>query len=433
MPSNDNIRQLQDENQRLKSAVRELAVINEISSVINSTMTVEEISRRIIKKIVTAVEADEAALHTFSDKEEDLAPHTFVRGKRDSSSMAKAKLDIRIAGWIAHHKRPLLINDVKSDERFRPAELVDSPITSLLAVPLIMKGKLIGTLTVFNSRKASGFDTDDVRLLGIIGVQSAQIIENARLYQEELRLRQLEGEIQAARKIQQGFLPQNIPRIRGLDLYAGTLAAKEVGGDYYDVILPNRDILYFTLGDVSGKGVPAALLMSTIQGQARLLIHRNAEMTPAEILTELNRITCQLSGSGQFATMVVGRFESQSGELVLANGGHNFPIIVKRDGTIDELSESSLLIGAFEEAVFFNTTRRLCDGELLVIASDGIDEAFNETAHAFSLDRLKLILIDNRGNSAEEIYRLVIDSVIAFRGAAEQSDDMTLLIMKKLA
>ena len=431
MPSGNDLRQLQDENQRLKSAVRELALINEITSVINSTMTVEEISRRIIKKVVTAAAANEAALHTFSDAEESLTPHTFVRGKFDSSSTAKAKLDVRIAGWIAHHKRPLLINDVKGDERFRPAELVENPIVSLLAVPLILKGKLIGTLTVFNSRKPSGFDTDDVRLLGIIGVQSAQIIENARLYQEELRLRQLEGEIQAARKIQQGFLPHAIPRIGGLDLFAGTMAAKEVGGDYYDVIQPNPDILYFTLGDVSGKGVPAALLMSTIQAQARLLIHRNAEMTPAEILTELNRITCQLSGSGQFATMVVGRFDSRSGEFALANGGHNFPLIVRRDGTIDELSESSLLIGAFEEAAFFDTMRKLSADELLVVASDGIDEAFDEKDDAYGLERLKRILIDKRTNGAEEIYRSVIDSVIAFRGGAEQSDDMTLLIMKK--
>jgi len=428
---NDDLKKLQDENTRLKSAVKELAVINEISSVIDSTMTVEEISQRIMNKVVMAVKAGEAAVHTFSEGEGALSPNTFVRGKSESGPIGKARLDIRVAGWIAKNKKPLLINDFETDERFGGLDLTDNPVSSLLAVPLSAKGKLIGALTVFNSRKPSGFTTDDIRLLGIIGVQSAQIIENARLYQEELRLRQLEGEVDAARKIQIGFLPKKIPDLEDYDVFGGSHAAKETGGDYFDFMEFDRQHLIFTLGDVSGKGLPAALLMSTIQGQARLLVKRNLDLKPREILDELNLITCQLSGPTQFATMVVGEIIGEEKRVVLSNGGHNFPLVVRRDGKIEEITESSVLIGMFDEVSFQDVSINLEPGELIAIASDGIEEAFNAKQEDFGLDRFKDLLVEFRDSSAQNIYTEVIQAVTAFRGVAEQSDDITLVIIKR--
>jgi serine phosphatase RsbU (regulator of sigma subunit) len=428
---NDEKKKLEIENIRLKSAVKELVVLNEISSVINSTMTVEEISQRIMNKVVSAIHVGEAAVHTFSEGGDQLSPHTFVRGKSNSSMMVKAKLDIRIAGWIARHKKPLVINDIRSDERFRGVDFTDNPISSLLAVPLSAKGKLIGALTVFNSREPEGFADDDIRLLGIIGVQSAQIIENARLYQEELRLRQLEGEVQAAQKIQEGFLPRDIPGIEGFDVFGGSLAAKETGGDYFDFIPTPNDRLYFTLGDVSGKGLPAALLMSTIQGQTRLLVNRNPDMKPREILHELNQNTCQLSSSTQFATMVVGQLDPGDSRIVLSNGGHNYPLVARCDGSLEEMMESSVLIGMFDQANFMDTACHLEAGDLVAIASDGIEEAFNEEDAVFGMERFKELLIEYRGFSAPEIYERVLNAVAEFRGAAEQSDDITLTIIKR--
>jgi len=429
----DDIARLEQENQRLKAAVRELAALNEISRVINSTMTVEEISQQIMKKVVNVVQAGEAAVHTFTDDSAQVSPHTFVRGKLDSSSLAKAKLDIRVAGWVAKNKKPLLVNDLAADERFKNVELTDSPVKSLLAVPLTAKGKLIGELTVFNSVKPGGFTDDDVRLLGIIGVQSAQIIENARLYREELKLRQLEGEVQAARKIQVGFLPKSIPEIANNDIYGATTSARETSGDYFDFIRTGEDRLIFTLGDVSGKGLPAALLMSTIQGQARSLFSRNRDLTPADAMAELNLITCQLSASDQFSTMVIGMLRADSGEIVLSNGGHNYPVIVRSDGTIEDINQSAMLIGMFDGAKFANATVTLNAGDFLAIFSDGIEEAFNAAGEEFGIDRLKEQLLRVKDKNARTIYETAIQAVAEFRGKAEQSDDLTLMIIKRTA
>jgi len=427
----EDLARLEQENQRLKAAVKELAALNDISRVINSTMTIGEISEQIMKKVVNAVQAKEAAVHTFSEDSEKLSPHTFVRGKLDSSSFTKAKLDVRVAGWIARNKKPLVINDPARDERFKGIDLAENPIDSLLAVPLTAKGKLLGALTVFNSLKPTGFTDDDIRLLGIIGVQSAQIMENARLYREELRFRQLEGEVQAARKIQEGFLPKSLPEIHGFDIYGGSTPAKEVGGDYFDFVHAADKKLFFTLGDVSGKGLPAAMLMGTIQGQARMLFTRYPDMTPSRALGELNLITCQLSSSAQFATMIIGSLQAGEGGIVLSNGGHPYPIIVRADGSLEEMEASSMLIGMFDQASFADAAGSLNPGDFLAVFSDGIDEAFNADNEEFGLDRTKQCLLDNRRMTADEIYRETIRSVAEFRGEAEQSDDITLIIIKR--
>lgn len=428
----DELTKLESENQRLKSAVKELAVLNDISRVINSTMTVEEISRKIMKKVVDAIQAEEAAVHTFSDEDKKLAPTTFVRGKLDSSSITKSRLDIKITGWIARYRKPLLINNVSTDEKFKDANLGTRRVDSLLSVPLSAKGILIGALTVFNSLKAEKFTSDDIRLLSIIGAQSAQIIENARLYNEELRLHKLEGEIQAARKIQEGFLPSETPQLDGFEIFGGSQAALEVGGDFYDFIQPTPDRLFVTLGDVSGKGLPAALLMSTIQGQARLLIGRNPGISPGEIITELNQITCYLSSPTQFATIIIGALLRNTNDIMLANGGHNYPVIARADGKIEEITESSVLIGMFDKSSFDATSCALNRGDVLAIASDGIDEAMDKDDNDYGVERFKQIICDHRNSPAEKIYHAVIKDVVKFRGEAEQSDDITLMIIKRI-
>jgi sigma-B regulation protein RsbU (phosphoserine phosphatase) len=425
------LKRIEQENLRLKAAVRELSVLNEITSVLNSTMSVEEITRFIIKKVIAAINSSQAAVFLFSETESSKTPKTFVRDKTDSQTTPKGKLDIQIAGWIARNRKPLVINDISSEDRFANLSLGDESVKTLLAVPLNYKGKLLGALAVFNSHRPERFTDTDARLLSIIGTQSAQVIENARLYQEELKLKELQGELTTARKIQQGFLPKEVPTFSGFDIYGASIPAKEVGGDYYDFITADDGGFFFSIGDVSGKGLPAALLMSTIQGQLRLLIGGNTDQSPGEALSHVNKMACQLSADTQFATMIVGKLTANGEEMALANGGHCFPIIVGKDGSVHEFESSSLLVGMFEEAAYETAVCPLPPGAIAAFASDGIEEAFNEEKQEFGLDRFKEALVDARAGTAREIFDAVTQKVISFRGTAEQSDDLTLLIVKR--
>ena len=423
---------LNAENERLRSAVKELAVINDILTVVSSTMPEEEISRRLMKKVVTALDAREAAVFTFSGDAGQLRPVTFVRGKLDSASLIKTTLDIRVAGWVAKNKKPLVINDVARDPLLGPTAAESLSVKSVLAVPLLARGKLLGALAAFDSNKPSGFNDDDIRLLAIIGVQSAQVLENARLYREEVRLKELESELAAARKIQSGLLPGALPLIPGYDIFAGTIPAKEVGGDFYDFISFDPDHVCFTLGDVSGKGLPAALLMATIQGQVRVLVNRFPDLSPSHILAELNTITCQLTTSTQYATMLVGCISPQKGSIAIANAGHVYPLIVRADGAAVEISESALIVGKFPQAKYESTPCDLRPGDTLIIASDGIQDAANAGGDQFGEDAFQNLVMTHRKLPAEDLYGLVIQEVDRHRGPAEQFDDITLMIIRKI-
>ncbi|MDD4051117.1 MAG: SpoIIE family protein phosphatase [candidate division Zixibacteria bacterium] len=419
------------ENERLRSAVKELAVINEILTMVSSTMSEEEISRHIMKKVVVALNAREAAVFTFSDDPDHLQPVTFVRGKRDSSSQVTTKIDIRVAGWVAKHKKPLVINDVAHDPLVGAASTEPSSLKSILAVPLTAKGKLLGVLTAFDSAKPAGFGEDDVRLLAIIGMESAQILENARLYRQEIRLKEIQGELAAARKIQSGLLPTSVPPIEGYEIYAGTMPAKEVGGDFFDFISFSSERLYFSLGDVSGKGLPAALLMATIQAQLRVIVNREFNLPPGDILTELNGVTCQLTTSAQYATMLVGCISVAGGDMTIANGGHVYPLLIRADGTIAEMTESGLIVGKFPQAKYESWTCRLNTGDLLVIASDGIQDAADAQENQYGEEAFSRFLVSHRDLQAEKLYEAVIRDVDQYRGQAEQFDDITLMIIQK--
>ena len=429
---NDDLAMLKTENERLKTALHELSILHEISGLIGSLLPIDEVCRRVIKKVISTLQAREAAIFFFPE-EGSHQPHTFVRDKLDSASMTKTKLDISIAGWIAHNKRPLVINDPRGDPRFTDAFLGENRMESLLAVPLTAKGKSIGALAIFNSCRPEKFSPEDMRLLSIIGVQAAQSLENARLYEEEIRLNQLEGEMNAARKIQEGFLPTQTPALSGYDIYGQSVPAKEVGGDFFDFIpSPDSRRLYFSVGDVSGKGLPAALLMATIQGQVRLLLNRDSSASPESVLSDINGITCQMASPLQFVTMIVGCLEQEAGLMTLSNCAHCYPIVVRNDGGVTEVSESSTVLGKFTDLRPPMTRIELGPGDFVALASDGIDEAFDAEGKQFGHDRVVAVLKANTGRPSAEIYRSLMHELETFRGAAKQSDDATLLIIKRI-
>ena len=303
---------LEAENTRLRRAVEELSVLNDVATAIASASSLEAIVDLVVQKCVKHLAVDQGAVLMFGKKDEAAALHTMVRKVQTDLRRDPYRLSEQVVGWMLKNQEPLVINDVASEERFRtPTQQVDG-VTSLMCVPLRLKGRMIGVLSVFN-KKGSGFTESDQRLGTIIAAQSAQVIEHARLVEEEKALQVMQRELEMAHEIQRNLLPKSVPDLPGYDLAAKTVPARNVGGDYYDFLPSGDDHLALVLGDVSGKSMPAALLMANVQATIR----GQTLLNPAagDCMTRSNRLHYDSTDSDKFVTFFYAVLDPARHEL----------------------------------------------------------------------------------------------------------------------
>ena len=311
--------------------------------------------------------------------------------KQDSvSNILPFRFDTQLTGWMLKNKTPLLINSLEDDSRFKYMVNEDFPIHSLLSVPMNVKGKMIGLLTVFNKKTESGFTNNDQRLLGIIAAQSAQIIENARLYQEEQALRHLQEEMHLAYEIQVNLLPKSQPEISGYQIAGKSIPAKDVGGDYYDFIEIDENKLAFCVADISGKGIPAAILMSNVQaslrGQAKL------DRTCKDCVSFTNDILFHNTSANKFATLFYAILDKRTNKITYCNAGHNEPFLFSNENKLIKLSIGGPVAGVIPLFSFEEETITFNQDELLILFSDGITEAMNRDEEEFDETRLEEVI-----------------------------------------
>jgi sigma-B regulation protein RsbU (phosphoserine phosphatase) len=417
---------LEEENLRLKNAVEELSILNEIAVAISSTMKVEEINKLIISKCIRSIGVEQGAVTLL--KEDQAEPlKTFVRVMDKKPDNIPYRLGMSLTGWMLKNQKPLLINDINTDARFAGISLETGKIKSILAVPLKVKNKMIGLVSLFN-KKGEGFTQEDLRLLSIIAIQSAQTIENARLYEEEQKLVALEEDLKTARRIQQSLLPKENPTIQGIEILGHSIPAKEVGGDYYDFIRIDDSHLGIAIADVVGKGTPAALLMANLQAclRGQALENRSVKDT----VSKVNFTMCKFMEMGKFITLFYGILDIKNKTFTCTNAGHNFPFLLEGDGNIKTLEKGGIVLGTLDNCVYEEETVQLNPGDLMLLYTDGITEAANEKNEMFEEQRLLELLKNNQRVSTQELSRKIIDDVISFQGSLPQSDDLTLVLIK---
>ncbi len=426
-----NLEKLQGENERLKAAVEELSILNDISTAINSALSLEKIIELIVRKCVKYLCAEQGTVTILERRERENPFVTMVRDADRSTGFLPLHLDTQITGWMLAHKEPLVIDDLAHDPRFKSvaAADADNPVKSLLSVPLLLKGTIMGSLNVFNKRGKAGFTESDKRLLSIIATQSAQVIENARLLEEEKTLIHMREEMEMACRIQMGLLPAEPPAVKGYDIAGRSIPARTVGGDYFDFINLGDDRIVCCLGDVSGKGMPAALLMSNLQATFRgqdLANHR-----PEKIMEKSNILLFRSTDPDKFATFFFGVLDSRRHSFEYCNAGHNYPILsCCRESR--RLEKSGLLLGAFEEAQYESGRIEMADGDVLTIFSDGISEAVNAGDEEFGEERICKAVCECRDFPAREIIDRIVAGVRKFTGDLPQRDDMTLVVVRRL-
>jgi sigma-B regulation protein RsbU (phosphoserine phosphatase) len=426
---NPDFEKLRAENERLKKSVAELSMLNEFAQIISSTMALDKVLDKVVAASLKAIDAEQGTIHLVQSLEGDAPFRTLIRKADQTTPMDKYRLDVELSGWMIRNRKPLLINDFSKDKIFNKASS-ERKIRSLLAVPLLCKGQLIGVLNLFNKKHAQGFNLDDQRLLSIIASQSAQVIENARLYEEEKQLRQYEQDLQMARNIQNNLLPNKNPTIPGFEVAGKSYAAREVGGDYFDFIDLGNGRWNIALGDVSGKGIAAALLMANLQATLRTQAQSNIFLVDS--VAKTNRFLYFNTEANQFATLFCGVLDAPAKTFTYVNAGHNYPFLLTPAGQFQELHTGGLILGLLPEVSFAENKRQLSPGEILVIYSDGVTEAENELEDQFGEKRLQEMIKQNQNCSAEELVDRIYNAVTEFCGSAKQSDDITLVIIKAL-
>ena len=429
LASSRTVERLQAENRRLRAALEELSILNEVSTAVSSASSLDATVDLIVRKCVKHLKVQQGALLLLDKPEAGAALKTMVRKVDRESAMAMPmRLGDQITGWMLKNQKPLMVNDLTSDARFRAGTGEDG-IRSLLCVPMVLKGRLIGVLTVFNKDGQAGFSSGDQRLLSIIATQSAQVVENARLIEEEKALVLLQEELRLARDIQRKLLPTKAPTRSGYSIAGLSEPAKRVGGDYYDFLDLGDGRLGLCLADVSGKGITAALLMSNVQATVRSQSRLSPDVTTC--VSRSNDMLHATTDSDKFVTMFYGVLDTRTHLLEYCNAGHNPPIVLPNGRQPELLGRGGPVLGVVPGFPYERGTARLEPGQTLVVYSDGFSEAMNHRLEEFGEKRLWAVAEAASGVSSDRLVSAILAEVRRFSGDAPQGDDMTIIAVQR--
>ncbi|TFG79824.1 MAG: GAF domain-containing protein [Chrysiogenales bacterium] len=426
----DDNQQLSRENLRLQRAVEELGILNEIATAINSTLAVEKILDLITQRCVHHLGAEQGAVLLLEEQKAAKPFQTICRVGDTSHQRLPFRLDDQLTGWMLKHRAPLLINDLCTDQRFATGVGDLFPVRSLLCAPMVCKGRMTGLLVVFNKKTETGFSVDDQRLLAIIASESGQVIDNARLVEKENTLLLMQEEMRLAQEMQSNLLPKEPPRLPGYNIAGKSIPAKEVGGDYFDFLKLDGRRLAFCLGDVSGKGLPAALLMANLQAAIRGQALAGTSLTSC--LERANSLLYRNTSPEKFATLFFGCLDTEGHVLHYCNAGHNHPFLIGKETEPLRLSAGGLALGCFESFPFEESQVQMKPGDQLVVFSDGISEAVNDRDEEFGEERVSDLAATNQDASAAELIEKILQDVGRHAAGRAQHDDMTLVVIKRL-
>ena len=380
----------------------------------------EEMFPEILKHAIQAVNAQRGVLMILEGG--DLVPKAHKgEGFRISSA---------VRDRVINDKTSILVRDAQMDEALKMRmSIVEQRVHTMMAVPLQAKERIIGLIYLDSPFVLREFTKDDLSLLTVMASIAAARVESVRLAQIEQTERIMQRDLSQAADIQRRILPDKAPAVPGLDLAGFNQPCRTVGGDYYGFFTYPGGRVALCLGDVSGKGMPAALMVMAFEARLRVLAEDPANS--ASLMMKLNKITCANCPSNRFITFFFGALDPVSGELAFANAGHNPPIVVRASGKSEMLEGGGPVLGVLSVAPYREEHLHLEPGDLLVIYSDGVTEATSVAGEEYGEERLIEVLENRRGDSAEAILNAVMDSLNRFSAGAPQADDITLMVAKR--
>src|SRR3989475_4074662 len=407
-----------------------LALISRVGVALLASVTLNEPLEQIVSLVFEAVPADRCMIMMRDEKSPDLK--VAVARLRDRvGEIGEIRISRSVIEEVVANGKAVLTSDAQADPRFAGGTVVLQGVRSVLAVPLGVGQKVFGIIYADSPLAEGRFTEDHLKVLTTLASVAAIRVENARLAEEQLERERLERELQVASEIQQRFQPASAPQVTGYELQGISFPCYEIGGDYYDFIQRSDGRMVVALGDVSGKGTAAALLMSSLHAavHAQVDIHESLVKT----IGAVNRYLVESIPPNRFVTLFYAELDPKSGALAFLNAGHNPPLIVHAGGTMEQLASGGLPLGIMADADFREGRTRLYPGDVLVIYSDGVSEAVNPNGEEFGATRLYEVVARNLDTSASGIRDRIESALTKFCQGTPAADDITLVIVKRLA
>jgi phosphoserine phosphatase RsbU/P len=406
-----------------------LSLLYEISHELTSILDREELLRKIAERVKKLVDYQVFTVMLWNEEAQVLESVFSLRFQNAIPSRLQMPLNQGISGAAAAERRTIRVVDVRLDPRYLQGEN-EVEVRSELVVPLLRQDRLVGVLDL-ESTEPHAFTAEHERLLNILGSYIAVALENARLFEESRENQsRLQNDLETAREIQRQLLPSGAREVPGLDVATAYVPARELGGDFYDLLPYGVGRLAVVNGDVSGKGTAAALFGSLAIGILRELVHES-EASAAEMLEQLNLRLLAARLDARFIAMQFAIYDAALRELNISNAGGTLPLLIRK-GVVTEINVTGMPLGLLPEAEFEEQTLTLIPGDVVVFASDGIHESMNKDQEEFGVDRLKALLAtvvpDDPGYTvAQRIVKATDDHAGVGRAP---HDDRTLLILR---
>jgi serine phosphatase RsbU (regulator of sigma subunit)/pSer/pThr/pTyr-binding forkhead associated (FHA) protein len=410
---------------------RVLAILSEAARQLVVHRPLDELFDLVLGLLLEAVAAERGAILIL----EGTPPLPVIRASRSRRGDNLTHISRSIARRVIEERVSLLLPNLLEDARFKGEDsILASGIRTAMCAPLWFAAttdethdSVIGLVYVDSLQHSHAFSEDDLRVLTALANVAAAKIENVRLLEESLEKRRMEEDMRMAAEIQNGLLPREAPTVPGWDLAGCNRPCRTVGGDYYDFVLEDGRLL-IALGDVSGKGTGAALLMTVLRAAVRA---HWALPALADGVARINRTVCQNVPSSKYVTFFLAALEPETGRLAFVNAGHNPPLLVRADGSLQKLEDGGLVLGLFESIVYEDGAVRMEPGDTLLIYSDGVTETWDPRGEEFGEEKLAELVTRCRSLGAAALQEAVLREIERFEEGARATDDRTLVVLKR--
>ncbi len=407
-----------------------MGLISKVGVALMSTSGLDETLDQVASLVFEAVPADRVVIMLKDESENDGMKIAVARERNSDEQPDEVRISRTVMEEVLVNGKSVLTADAQHDPKFASQTMALLGVRSVMAVPLsVNESEVFGIISADSPTFETQFTEEHLNILTTLASVASIRVENATLTEERFERERMERELELAAEIQQRFQPSSPPIMEDYEFQGISFACYEIGGDYYDFIPRHNGKMLIALGDVSGKGTAAALLMSSLH--AAIHAQTAAKSSLSTMVTSVNEYLSFNTPSNRFITFFVGELDPTNGELTYINAGHNPPLVVRHNGLVEELESGGFPLGIMPKAEFEVGKIHLQKGEFVIVFSDGVNEAENIEGEEYGMERFMEVVKANNTKSAAGMRDKIESSVSAFTKTAPANDDITLVIVKR--